>query len=127
MHAPRGWAAVSDGLSNTLLLGEDVWVADHEPQYDCPGEGIVPSFSWAHGAPAHGCSGPPNRKFVGGKLIAARDMVCQHHDASFNSRHPGGVQFALADGSVRFIAETIELTLYRALATIRGGEAVTPP
>lgn len=41
---------------------------------------------------------------------------------SFRSWHPGGLNFALADGSVRFFDDAIELSVYRALATIRGGE-----
>jgi hypothetical protein len=34
-------------------------------------------------------------------------------------------QFLLADGSVRFIGDNIDLGLYRALATIAGGEVVS--
>ena len=44
-----------------------------------------------------------------------------------SSRHPGGLLFALADGSARFISDQLDLAIYRALATIRGGEPVTPP
>ncbi len=39
------------------------------------------------------------------------------------SHHPGGVNTLMGDGSVRFIRETIDLSTWRALATIRGGEA----
>ena len=41
------------------------------------------------------------------------------------SSHPGGVQSALADGSVRFISNTINLTTWRALGTKAGGEVVS--
>jgi prepilin-type N-terminal cleavage/methylation domain-containing protein len=41
---------------------------------------------------------------------------------SARSRHPGGVYAALADGSVRFINQSIDLTVWRALATRAGGE-----
>jgi hypothetical protein len=40
----------------------------------------------------------------------------------FHSRHVGGAQFAMSDGSVRFLSENIALGLYRALATVNGGE-----
>jgi prepilin-type N-terminal cleavage/methylation domain-containing protein/prepilin-type processing-associated H-X9-DG protein len=43
----------------------------------------------------------------------------------FRSLHPGGGNFAMADGSVRFIKETINLGTYRALATRAGGEVVS--
>jgi prepilin-type processing-associated H-X9-DG protein len=46
---------------------------------------------------------------------------------SFRSRHSGGANFALADGSVRFVSDSISITLYRALASWQGGEAVTVP
>ncbi|MBW3596760.1 MAG: DUF1559 domain-containing protein [Planctomycetes bacterium] len=42
------------------------------------------------------------------------------------SYHPGVVMVALVDGSVRSIAETIELPVWRGLATRRGGEVATP-
>ena len=44
---------------------------------------------------------------------------------SFRSGHPGGLSFALADGSVRFIRETISMRTYLALGTRAGGETVT--
>ena len=40
------------------------------------------------------------------------------------SNHTGGVQFVFADGSVHFISQTIALTIYRAMATISGGEVI---
>ena len=38
------------------------------------------------------------------------------------SRHPGGVNVALADGSVRFVGESIDLAVWRALSTRKGEE-----
>jgi prepilin-type N-terminal cleavage/methylation domain-containing protein len=40
------------------------------------------------------------------------------------SQHPGGVNGVLADGSARFFNESIDLTVWRALATIHGEEVV---
>jgi prepilin-type N-terminal cleavage/methylation domain-containing protein len=38
------------------------------------------------------------------------------------SPHPGGVQVLLGDGSLKWIGNSIDLNLWRALATTRGGE-----
>jgi len=40
------------------------------------------------------------------------------------SHHPGGAQVALTDGSGRFVAETIDIAAWRALATRDGGEVI---
>lgn len=39
------------------------------------------------------------------------------------SFHPGGVNSGMADGSVRFIADTIDVSIWRAVSSRRGGEA----
>jgi prepilin-type processing-associated H-X9-DG protein len=41
-----------------------------------------------------------------------------------NSRHPGGVNLLAADGSTRFVKETIEARVWSALGTIAGGEVI---
>jgi prepilin-type processing-associated H-X9-DG protein len=53
------------------------------------------------------------------------DQWFNHYN--FSSAHPGGVQFAMADGSVRFIENAIDLTTFRALSTRAVGEVVTVP
>lgn len=53
-----------------------------------------------------------------------------HHNfalVSARSAHPGGVAVLLCDGSARFIAETIDLDVWRALATRSGGEPMSAP
>jgi prepilin-type N-terminal cleavage/methylation domain-containing protein len=42
----------------------------------------------------------------------------------FWSRHPGGCEFLLCDGSVRFIKETVGPQVFQALATRAGGEVI---
>jgi prepilin-type processing-associated H-X9-DG protein len=46
---------------------------------------------------------------------------------SFRSRHPAGAQFCMADGSVQFVNETIDYTLYKGLSTKAGGEDAALP
>jgi prepilin-type processing-associated H-X9-DG protein len=38
------------------------------------------------------------------------------------SRHPGGVNVVLCDGSVHFVRDGISILTWRALSTIAGGE-----
>ncbi len=40
------------------------------------------------------------------------------------SRHPGGVNVALVDGSVRFVTQTIDVDTWRALGSRNGGEVL---
>jgi prepilin-type processing-associated H-X9-DG protein len=42
----------------------------------------------------------------------------------FASLHPKGANFLMADGSVRFVADTIDFRIYQALSTIQGGETI---
>lgn len=40
------------------------------------------------------------------------------------SRHPGGVMLLLGDGSTRFVSQTIDMAIWRALSTRQGGETL---
>ncbi|HVA49850.1 MAG TPA: DUF1559 domain-containing protein [Pirellulales bacterium] len=98
----RGIDDISDGTSNTLLIGEDVPSANS-------------SVSWPYANNAYGtCAIPPN--------LMRYDPADWPNTWSFRSRHPGGLNFAIADGSARWLSDSIELPVYRALATIRGHE-----
>ena len=46
-------------------------------------------------------------------------------DTASRSWHPGGVNTLLADGSVRFIKNSISLRTWQALSTTRGGEVIS--
>jgi prepilin-type N-terminal cleavage/methylation domain-containing protein/prepilin-type processing-associated H-X9-DG protein len=47
------------------------------------------------------------------------------HADQFWANHPGGANFTFADGSVRFLKEKRPLSIFRALATRRGGEVLS--
>lgn len=58
------------------------------------------------------------------------DCACQDSSASeaaitARSRHPSGVNGSIADGSARFIADQIDLRVWKALATRAGSDSVT--
>ena len=46
------------------------------------------------------------------------------HNYSFLSRHEAGAHFAMVDGSVRFVSDSIDRNIYSALGTISGSEPV---
>ena len=103
---------VIDGTSNTFMLGEN-------KVGSCCLEG------WAHTDSAVAtCAIPPNVKQPNGQPYPNSQW---QNTYSFSSHHPGGVQFAMTDGSVRFISESINLQLYRSLATRSEGEVVQLP
>jgi prepilin-type processing-associated H-X9-DG protein len=52
---------------------------------------------------------------------------CENTDdriREFASLHPKGANFLMADGSVRFVTESVDFRLYQALSTIQGGEVI---
>ena len=50
-----------------------------------------------------------------------------HRTSNFRSDHPGGSNFLMADGSVHFVQDTLDMQVYRAMSTIRGSEVVEMP
>jgi prepilin-type processing-associated H-X9-DG protein len=53
---------------------------------------------------------------------------CSHDDSSYSnaqSNHPGGCNFLMADGSVRFVKSTVSQLTYLAIGTKANGEAVS--
>jgi prepilin-type N-terminal cleavage/methylation domain-containing protein len=107
---PKRFVDVRDGLGATLMIGEDVvsknlWL------------------SWPYASHTYGtCAIPLNATVPNGMEIHPFDW---HNNYGFRSAHISGGQFALADGSVRFLRDSIAETTYRALGTIAGRESVT--
>ncbi|MHB8899514.1 MAG: DUF1559 family PulG-like putative transporter [Thermoguttaceae bacterium] len=52
------------------------------------------------------------------------DAQGRHFAWTFSSQHPGGAQFVFADGSIHFLAETIDYLTLARLARIHDGEPV---
>jgi prepilin-type N-terminal cleavage/methylation domain-containing protein/prepilin-type processing-associated H-X9-DG protein len=76
---------------------------------------------------------PPNKSTIGGPnredidINGQREKVGGPTYAAITARsyHPGGVNTLLGDGSVRFIKNSINGNVWRALGTIRGGEVIS--
>lgn len=116
VRKPRRAVTVMDGLSNTLAIGEVAFNPNYTTSY--PG-----TYSWAHSA---SCCFPTAIPLNWTRPTSTTSVPWDQR-WNFSSLHPGGVQFALGDGSVRFLSETIPLTVLRALGTIDGGEPVSVP
>lgn len=109
---PLTLTQITDGTSQTFMIGEDIQAQNTW-------------LSWPYANNANGtCAIPLNvNKPSGGQYNPAN----WHNTSGFRSRHTSGGYFAFADGSVHFIPNEIELPVYRALATISGGEVAIAP
>jgi prepilin-type N-terminal cleavage/methylation domain-containing protein/prepilin-type processing-associated H-X9-DG protein len=127
-------ADITDGSSNAFLFGERF---HYDPEYELQRPGVRPDFppmaGWGRwGFVANqGASGnislstpaPINYRVPpGGDFSTLEDRACV-----FGSGHPGGANFAFADGSVRFLRDSTPLPMLQALSTRAGGEVVTLP
>ena len=123
-HATVGFNAITDGLSNTLLLSEVV-----------VGQGLdLRGFSWWGDAATFQAFSTPNSSFPD---VLFSPLYCINQAPNppcttattalpemyaVRSRHSGGVNTANADGSVRFIKDSVNLQVWRALSTAAGCE-----
>lgn len=120
---------VKDGTSNTLFLGEILVVPDTNVN-DLRGRY---SNSW-EGNNWFSTLNPPNstvsdRQNYQGISIPKAPMTNVANNGTQNlsarSTHTGGANFALADGSVRFIQNSIDPVVYAQLGTREGNEAAS--
>ena len=124
------FADIQDGTSSTIAIGERT----NGPILDNDGNPI--------GVPPH-----PNFENVWFAAVRDIDVPDDDHghmvlfdaeygpnqargdgtgaDRGVSAPHSGLAQFALMDGSVHSIRETIDITVYRAICSIRGGEVVS--
>lgn len=100
------FGSITDGTSNTLMIGETVHY----------GTGTGASFLWdpnwfgRFSAGTDGRADAPESLMRVGQFRTNLPRTAADNDKrnSFSSRHTGGSQFALADGSVHFVSETID-------------------
>jgi prepilin-type N-terminal cleavage/methylation domain-containing protein/prepilin-type processing-associated H-X9-DG protein len=123
-----GFASITDGTSNTLMAGEVI-----------KGMGAdLRGFTWWGDAVSTSTYLPPNSSLPDRMNSAGYcDATIRSNPPclvsstafpptiAFRSRHPGGVQMAFCDGSVKFIKNTINLFVWRGLGTSQGGEVIS--
>jgi type II secretory pathway pseudopilin PulG len=135
---------ITDGASHTMVMGEaaggDDWPLGLGPGSSVPSAaGLNADVPWLSGMPgnelflpvlissAFACTREPmNKRPVTNTMVQlASGTDCRssanggpHMTSNFRSDHAGGGQFLTCDGSVRFLAEAVDLALFRRLSTI---------
>lgn len=110
-HRCHALEEISDGASNTFLLGELSW--DNAAVYRTIVRGCLANTS---GSAKNVHNAMNQVKYNGSDNF---------NDVSFGSEHPGGCHFIMADGSVQFVSQSIDMDIYRASASRAGHEAKT--
>jgi len=121
-NSPTLWTTaqsdIRDGTSMTIFAGETVpewcpysaWYWYNGATGTC---GIVMNSAWAKDQ-SRIQSQQPNDTYLKRTL-------------GFMSRHGDGSNFAMCDGSTKFISQSVDFAIYRALGTIDGSEVIEEP
>jgi prepilin-type N-terminal cleavage/methylation domain-containing protein/prepilin-type processing-associated H-X9-DG protein len=126
------FADLTDGTSNTFIFGERYHRdREYDLQHDVawPGSSSMAQWGrWGYVANAgamgnvtlHSAAPINYRVPPGGDFSAVENRAC-----AFGSGHRGGANFAFADGSVRFVSDSIPLATLQALSTRCYGEVIS--
>ncbi|MDO5555074.1 MAG: DUF1559 domain-containing protein [Planctomycetia bacterium] len=135
-NSKTNFAAVIDGLSNTVFFGEvppdvtaikdgnanDHWIIG-SPQADSfNGNSNKIATSGSDFAEAVGSAYSPLNTFFHSESVHGTLIPL-----AFGSYHKGGAHFLLGDGSARFLSDQIESSLYKKIFTRNGGEVEAIP
>lgn len=115
--------SISDGTSNTVMVGEmGFQLKDYtftSGPYNGQLRGGNTQWAWGYASYSFGSTGWPLNVTTG----TPADRIARL--GSFRSDHVGGANFVFADGSVRFVRNSIPTAIYRALGTRDGGEVIS--
>ncbi len=127
----RAMAEVTDGLSNTVALGEFTHIDYETPSGSSVGWWAEPPGAvraWVYGGSTD--TGLYASKVlvyaINSKINRGTDNIKFNH-LPMGSFHPGGAHFLVGDGSVTFFSENMSLDAYFKLATVDGSEVVEMP
>jgi prepilin-type processing-associated H-X9-DG protein len=138
-------AAITDGTSNTLMIGErppskDLIFGWMFAGFGNSGDGdgdVILGISERHETDSPGpqtdpdgkpCSrGSPDPNSPLAYKLRPGSLFNQCDQFHYWSLHPGGANFCLGDGSVRFLSYDVNPIVQRAMATRAGGEVFDAP
>lgn len=108
---------ITDGLSKTAMIGE-VWGRRYA-NHTAPAGAIS---QWGNDA----VNGIERSRGMNLHMAVYFDVTPNAIRLTWKSGsfHPGGAQVGLADGSVRFVSDSVASDVFTAMATIKGGEIV---
>ena len=112
---PVRFSGISDGTTNTILMGHASGVARSNSLVWTTSTGNV-----------HGTSLPINFNIAFAKANPPYGSP-SWRGRGFQSHHPGGSTFVMCDGSVTFLSESIDMKTYNALGSRAGHEVVSLP
>jgi prepilin-type N-terminal cleavage/methylation domain-containing protein/prepilin-type processing-associated H-X9-DG protein len=120
------FADISDGTSNTIAIGE----VTNSLNVLLTGAANGHFPVWAGGNPNGGCNGISGSgggvfRFVDGAFPVNVSKASSNSNLAFGSQHSGGANFAMGDGSVRFVTDGVNVNLYHAAGSRNGGESLT--
>ncbi|MGL4423832.1 MAG: DUF1559 domain-containing protein, partial [Gemmataceae bacterium] len=136
--SPVGLLSVTDGLSNTAMLGEaepeENLLANAVTQ-ETPNSGRKDHWyiggddldNW-EGTDWSECGGSLGTVINTRRPTVSRSDTSPEwgaYEVSFSSRHSGGANFCMGDGSVRFIRDNTAQAVLTAVGTRAGGEVAT--
>lgn len=111
------FASILDGTSNVFMVGESRYL---QVKSGCTNYYATwaSGFYWGPGPMYQTCAGA----LLAINSVDKDPAQAETHDTytrTFGSHHPGGCHFTMADGSVQFVTDSIDVTTYRHLAACK--------
>ena len=110
-NSQKNFSDIRDGISETIAIGET-----STDIFDSTWLAVVDQTEYAGWRVVSWTAEPPNNP--------PTSEIHFHGFAQFHSYHPGVVNFAFADGSVRIISDSNEPEIFLAMGTIKGHEKI---
>jgi prepilin-type N-terminal cleavage/methylation domain-containing protein/prepilin-type processing-associated H-X9-DG protein len=122
INTQRRIAEITDGTSNTLLVGELSWNSAptfREYGWTLPADWARSTSGMTDARVSYCCR---NIRYPLEQMTLRLGVEGNANDVSLGSMHSGGANFLYADGSVRFLKKSTSLQVLQAAATRAGGE-----